>query len=95
MPIVHWSVWLMVPSSTYRVNYAQSLNMWPESLRRGDIHDICPNAVFFTSIPGFKSEETDSDDDDHTDYPTLMISFFMMTTLTFQTKRYMRRSTLF
>ena len=65
----------MVPSSTYRVNYAQSFNMWPESLRRGDIHDICPNAAFFTSIPGFKCEETDSDDD-HTDYPPLMISFF-------------------
>ena len=39
------------------------------------LHDICPNAAFFTSIPGFKSEETDSDDD-HTDYPPLMISFF-------------------
>ena len=57
------------------VNYAQSINMWPESLRHGDIHDICPNAAFFTSIPGFKSEETDSDDD-HTDYPPLKISFF-------------------
>ena len=34
-----------------------------------------PNAAFFTSITGFKSEETDSDDD-RTDYPPLMISFF-------------------
>ena len=24
-------------------------------------HDVCPNAVFFTSIPGFQGEETDSD----------------------------------
>ena len=26
-------------------------------------HDVCPNAAFFTSIPGFKGEETDSDND--------------------------------
>ena len=40
-------------------------------------HDVCPNAAFFTSIPGFQGKETDTDsDNDNELYPQLLTTFF-------------------
>ena len=54
-----------------------ALSFWMNHLAEllNSFHDVCSTSAFFTSMPGFKGEEIDNDNDNDL-YPQFLTTFF-------------------